>query len=52
MIKFKTLEELNEFKDKSMWCVCGQLMTGLHMSRCSKLHKLENNFKVVEKCDG
>lgn len=44
-MKIKTIEELETFKDTSMWCVCGHLMTGLHMSGCSKLRKLEVKLK-------
>lgn len=35
--KFKNIEEFNKFCDTSMICVCGRLMTGLHMSSCRKL---------------
>jgi len=42
--KFKTREELEKFKDESMFCVCGRLMTGLHMSGCAKLRKAELQF--------
>lgn len=48
-MKFKTVMELESFKDTSMWCVCGRLMTGLHMNSCHKLHKLEAKLKELEK---
>ena len=38
-MKFKDMVEFNKFCDESMWCVCGKLMTGLHMSGCRKLAK-------------
>jgi len=44
----KTLTELEEFKDTSMWCVCGKLMTGLHMMHCTKLRKLEQKIRAKE----
>ena len=37
---FKDMEEFNKFCDESMICVCGRLMTGLHMSGCKKLAKM------------
>jgi len=37
--KFKTMEEFEKFCDTAMLCVCGRLMTGLHMSGCTKLRK-------------
>lgn len=42
--KFDSREELEKFKDTSMWCVCNRLMTGLHMMGCSKLKKMEARF--------
>jgi hypothetical protein len=36
---FETMEDFEEYCDTSMFCVCGQLMTGLHMSGCRKLRK-------------
>jgi hypothetical protein len=48
MSKFKTLKELKDFEDTSMWCVCGKLMTGLHMSGCGKLRKIRNDLMVIE----
>jgi hypothetical protein len=47
--KFETLEELEHFKDTAMLCVCGRLMTGLHMQGCLKLKKLEAKIKEAEK---
>jgi len=44
-MKFNNIEELEKFKDTSMRCICGQLMTGMHMNRCSKLKKLEQKLK-------
>jgi len=38
--KFKNIEEFNKFCDTSMFCVCGNLMTGLHMSDCRRLNKI------------
>jgi len=49
MTKFKTLAELEQFKDTSMKCVCGRLMTGLHMMNCYKLKQLEKKLKEAEK---
>lgn len=48
-MKFKTLEELKKFEDTSMWCVCGRLMTGLHMQGCSKLKKLRESLSKKNK---
>ena len=42
---FKNIEEFNKFCDESMFCVCGRLMTGLHMSGCRKLRKIEIELK-------
>ena len=44
--KFKSLEEFNKFCDESMFCVCGRLMTGLHMSGCRRLWGIR--IKLVE----
>ena len=38
--KFKDISEFNKFCDTSMFCVCGNLMTGLHMSSCRRLNKI------------
>jgi hypothetical protein len=51
MIKFESLQELEKFKDLSMMCVCGKLMTGLHMNSCSKLKKEELRLKEATKDD-
>jgi len=48
LTKFKTLGELEKFKDTSMWCLCGRLMTGLHMQNCNKLRKKETELKKKE----
>ena len=45
MTRFKTLEELEEFKDTSMVCVCGRLMTGFHILGCGKLAKIERKLE-------
>lgn len=45
--QFKSLDDFNKFCDESMFCVCGNLMTGLHMSGCRRLAKIRN--KLVEK---
>lgn len=47
-MNFKNREEFEKFCDKSMFCVCGRLMTGLHMENCSKLRKIEMRFKKQE----
>ena len=43
-----TIKEFQKFCDESMFCVCGRLMTGLHMNGCAKLRKLENKIKEKE----
>lgn len=48
---FKNLEEFNKFCDTSMWCVCGRLMTGLHMSGCRKLAKIRVRLTEKEKLE-
>lgn len=45
-MNFKNLKEFEMYCDKSMFCVCGRLMTGLHMSNCLKLRKIENKLKL------
>uniref|UniRef100_A0A6M3IRK3 Uncharacterized protein n=1 Tax=viral metagenome TaxID=1070528 RepID=A0A6M3IRK3_9ZZZZ len=47
MRTFSSLEEFNKFCDESMFCVCGNLMTGLHMSGCRRLAKMR--VKLIEK---
>jgi hypothetical protein len=47
--KFKDLKEFNKFCDESMLCVCGNLMTGLHMMGCRSLRKIENALKEKQK---
>ena len=47
--RFKDLEELEHFKDTSMFCVCGKLMTGLHMQGCRKLAKIEQKLRIEQK---
>lgn len=49
MSRFKNLEEFNKFCDESMWCVCGRLMTGLHMQGCRQLAKVRNALVLKEK---
>lgn len=49
MTRFKTIKELEEFEDNSMFCLCGTLMTGLHMQGCSKLHKARRKLQDVQK---
>ncbi len=44
-MNFKNLKEFEKYCDTSMFCVCGRLMTGFHMSGCSKLRKIENKLK-------
>lgn len=39
MTRFKTREELEDFENNSAVCVCGRLMTGLHISYCNKWTK-------------
>ena len=41
---FKTKEEFKKFCDTSMFCICGKLMTGFHMSGCARLRKIEKRF--------
>jgi hypothetical protein len=38
--KFKDMAEFNKFCNESMFCVCGNLMTGLHMRGCQRLNKI------------
>jgi hypothetical protein len=45
--QFKNLKDFNHFCDTSMICVCGRLMTGLHMSGCRKLAKIR--LELMEK---
>lgn len=47
MTRFKTIEELEKYKNESMFCLCKRLMTGLHMQNCRKLWKEE--IKVRER---
>ncbi len=48
MIAFKNIKEFNKFCDESMFCVCGNLMTGLHMSGCRKLAKIRIKLIALE----
>ena len=43
--RFGSIEDLEKFKDTSMFCVCGKLMTGFHMSGCKKLAKIERKLR-------
>jgi len=47
-MKFKNMAEFNKFCDESMWCVCGRLMTGLHMSGCRKLREMRIRIEKRE----
>jgi hypothetical protein len=47
--KFKDINEFNKFCDTSMFCVCGNLMTGLHMSGCRRLNKIRVQLIETEK---
>lgn len=38
--RFKSIKEFEKFCDESLFCVCGRLMTGLHMMGCRKLNKI------------
>ncbi len=49
MTRFKTSEEFEMFKDTSMFCLCGRLMTGLHMMGCRRLTKEEIKIREREK---
>ena len=49
MMKFTNLEEFNKFCDESMFCICGELMTGLHMSGCQRLRRIRNKLVEQEK---
>lgn len=40
-MKFKNKEELQEFLDHAIICVCGTLLTGLHELTCPKIQKLK-----------
>lgn len=40
-MKIKNKEELQDFLDNSMKCVCGALLTGLHEMTCQKIQKLK-----------
>lgn len=44
MAQFKNIEEFNKFCDESIVCICGRLMTGLHMSGCAKLKKMRSKL--------
>jgi len=46
-MKFKTIKELEIYKDTAPFCLCGRLMTGLHMQNCNKLRKEE--ARLLEK---
>ncbi|MEK6879061.1 MAG: hypothetical protein AABY22_05605 [Nanoarchaeota archaeon] len=48
MTRIKTIKELDEFCDNSMFCICGRLMTGLHMDGCSKLNNLKKKLEVKD----
>jgi len=41
---FKDKEELDKFCNESMFCVCGSLMTGLHMGNCQKLRRIKAKY--------
>lgn len=47
--KFKDINEFNKFCDTSMFCVCGNLMTGLHMSVCQRLNKIRVKLLTQKK---
>lgn len=47
--KFSTLKELDDFCDTSIVCVCGRLMSGLHMMGCNKLQKIRNKLNEDKK---
>lgn len=47
MTRFKTEQEWRDFCDSSMICVCGKLMTGLHMRYCSKVRKQDERFRTM-----
>lgn len=36
---FETEAEWRRFCDESMYCICGKLMTGLHMRICARVKK-------------
>ena len=39
MRRFKNREELEEYLDKEMFCICGALCTGLHMDSCRAIRR-------------
>jgi len=45
---FKTYEEFQRFCDTGMFCICGRLMTGLHMDGCLKLRAMKMKLKKRE----
>ena len=46
MTRFKTLEEFEKFKDEENICLCGHLMTGLHITYCKRLRKEELKIRI------
>jgi hypothetical protein len=48
-VEFKNIKAFNKFCDKSMICVCGNLMTGLHMSGCRRLNKIRAKLIISGK---
>lgn len=47
MTRFKSEQEWREFCDSSLKCICGRLMTGLHMRQCAKVKKQDEKFRTV-----
>lgn len=45
MTRFKTEKAFEDFCDTSMWCICGKLMTGLHMISCQRVRAQRERLK-------
>lgn len=48
MTRFKTKEEFETFCDTSMKCLCGRLMTGLHMNSCYKVKQQRAKLSTID----
>lgn len=46
-MKYKSIEEWEDFKNTSAKCVCGRLMTGFHMMNCNALKKREETVLEI-----
>jgi len=48
MTKFKTVEEWKGFCNNNMFCICGKLMTGLHMRNCRRVREQDKRFGTID----